>query len=329
MKITNKHDIHLSMAVFLAHDEYDYDSRENHISATGLLNSPRQIILAHRSNSRVTETDISDFVPAGLGNAVHDAIEHAWLVGHKKALRKLGYSETMIARVKLNPDPSSVHNTDIPIYLEQRREREIMNYVISGKYDFVGNGELTDHKTTGVYSYMMKTNEKKYQLQGSIYRWLNPDIITQDTMIINYFFTDWSKLRSMIEAKKGYPQCRSVAHKIPLLSISETEAYIRQKLTTLNIYWLREEQSLPVCTQEELWQGADVFKYYKNPQKKARATKNFDTYAEAHARFMKDGSVGVIDEIKGQVKRCEYCNGVSICSQAKQLILDGLLNLED
>ena len=328
MKLTNEHNIHLSMSVFLASDNYDYDQRTNHISATGLLKSTRQIILSARSEAKQTQADIGDFVPSGLGNAVHDAIEAAWLNNPQKALRKLGYSENLIGRIRVNPEPSELSDDDIPIYVEQRKEKEIDGYVVSGKFDFVGDGELTDHKTTGVFSYMNKTNDENYKLQGSIYRWLNPDIITEDHMIINYFFTDWSKLRSIIEAKKGYPEFRSLAYKVPLMSIKETEQFIRTKLAEVSSFFKVEEIGLPQCTQEELWQGETTYKYYKNPLKKAKSTKNFNNYAEAQTRFIADGSIGEVVTVPAKAKRCNYCSGLSICSQAKQLIEVGLLDVE-
>jgi hypothetical protein len=48
MQLTNDQKIGLSMAVFLATDNYDYDPRPNCISATGLLKPPRQVVLSKR-----------------------------------------------------------------------------------------------------------------------------------------------------------------------------------------------------------------------------------------------------------------------------------------
>jgi len=38
------------------------------------------------------------------------------------------------------------------------------------------------------------------------------------------------------------------------------------------------ESDMIRCTDEELWRSEDVHKYYANPDKLARATKNFDNY---------------------------------------------------
>lgn len=328
MSLTNKKNIHLAMAVFLAHDDYDYDARENSISATSLLKSVRQIILSDRATKVDKAKDVQDFIPASLGTAVHDAIENAWVYGYAKALRRLGYNENTIKRFKINPAPADLTEDTIPVYIEQRKEKLIDGYYVTGKFDFIGDGELVDHKTTGVFSFISKSNDEKYKLQGSIYRWLNQDIITEDSMIINFFFTDWSALRAQIEKNNGYPQERTLAYKIPLLSVPETEKYIKDKLQSISANLSTPEEELPLCTAEDLWQKDPTYKYYKNPALTTKSTKNFNNFAEAQTRLLKDGSVGVIKTVHAKARHCLYCSGAAMCSQARQLILDGSLDME-
>ena len=337
MRFTNQHNIGLSMAVYLVHDDYDYDPRPNAISVTGLLKPLRQAILSQRIESKIATMDISQLMASSLGTAVHEAVEKAWSNGnHILAMRKLGYSQKVIDRVVVNPNPRIVitpemrkdPNRPIPVYLELRSEKEIEGIIVTGKFDFVGDGELEDIKTTGVYTYMKKSNDEKYRLQGSIYRWLNPDIITSDRLLINYKFTDWSKGAAISERQKGYPQMRMLTVPFTLLSLEETEQWVRNKVQSLKAYINRDESVLPACTPEELWQDPTVYKYYKNPKSKDRSTKNFDNFAEAQQRLMQDGSVGIIDIVPGKAKACLWCAAAPICSQAKQLALDGLLDME-
>jgi len=72
---------------------------------------------------------------------------------------------------------------------------------------------------------------------------------------------------------------------------------------------------MPACTAEELWQTPSVFKYYKNPEKTLKSSGNFDDYYLANERFVQDGSVGLIVEVKGQVKACAYCAAFEVCKQ--------------
>jgi hypothetical protein len=329
MKFTNEHKIGLSSAVFLAHDTYDYDARTNAISATGLLKPVRQAVLSKRVEANTLTMDISQLAASSFGTAVHDGVENAWSHGnHILAMRKLGYAEQIIQRVIVNPKPDQLKEDSIPVYMEQRAEKEVDGVMVTGKFDFVGDGMLEDHKTTGVFTFMKKTNDEKYRLQGSIYRWLNQDIITSDRMLINYTFTDWSKLRSMIEKNKGYPPHKMMSVAFTLMSLGETELWIKSKVRDLKDNIKKTESTLPLCTQEELWQDPTIYKYYKNPKSKLRSTKNFDTFAEAQQRLLKEGSIGVIDIVPGKAKACLYCNAAPICSQAKQMVIDGQLDME-
>ena len=121
MLFTNKTDISLSLAVWLAHDEYDYINEPNYISATSLMKPLRQIILPRRipAAERVLP-DISEHIAAALGHSLHDSIEKAWVKGHRKNLAKLGIPENVINRVLINPTDEELAavKDPIPVYLE-------------------------------------------------------------------------------------------------------------------------------------------------------------------------------------------------------------------
>lgn len=321
MKYANASGIPLSMAVFLATDNYDHDDDPYTISATALLKPLRQLILAARVAPEDNLPDILNLVQSRMGSAIHDSIERAWTTNHTAALKQLGYPEGMIKRVLVNPDPAAVPEGHIPVYLEQRNKKKVGKYTISGKFDFVGDGRVEDFKTTSTYTYTNQTNDEKYVLQGSIYRWLDPQRITRDEMAIQFIFTDWNKARASTES--GYPKKRTEQKIFVLKSLSETETFIHRKLALLDQYRDAEEKDIPLCTDEELWRSSPVFKYYKNPGKMARSTKNFDTLQEAQVRKAEDGNVGVVVEQPGQVTACRYCAAFSVCTQKDMLIAAG------
>jgi len=181
MRLTNKQNIALSMAVFLAVDNYDYDPRPNAVSATTLLKSVRQIVLSKRAAKLVHEEkqtpDISTFVASRFGSAIHDGVEKAWTKeNYTLALHRLGIPKSKIDSILINygftedakgnlvrdpsiPDPPE---NAILVFMEVRSEKEINGVIVTGKFDFVGDGFLEDHKTTGVYTYMKKSNDEKF-----------------------------------------------------------------------------------------------------------------------------------------------------------------------
>ena len=111
------------------------------------------------------------------------------------------------------------------------------------------------------------------------------------------------------------------------MSIQETENYIITKLNQINKYTPLNESEMPMCTDEELWMDASVWKYYKNPAKTTRSTKNFDNPSDAYAKNAQDGNTGLVKEVKSEAKACKYCQAVSICKQAESLVLNGKLKL--
>ena len=320
MNYTNNHNIPLPLAVFLATDHYDYVP--NVISATTLLKPVKQIILSKRIAKEDTLIDVADLVSSRMGTAIHTAIEQAWL-NPNKALAALGFSDKVIERIKVNPEHPDPK--DINVYMEKRSNKTIAGVTVSGKFDFVAEGRVQDFKSTSVYTYMNQTNTDKYRLQGSIYRWLNPDIITRDTMTIHFIFTDWQKVESL--KNELYPANRVHNQVIDLLSIDATDNWLRNKITQIKQYEHADEGDMPACTDEDLWRKPTVYKYYKDPNKTERSTKNFASMSEAAAYMSDRGNVGMIKEVKGQVIACRYCPAFVICKQKDALIASGDLIL--
>lgn len=321
-KYTNQTNIPVSIAVFLATDHYDYS--DDSISVTTLLKPTRQTVLASRLDKTQVSVDLSALIASRLGSAIHNGIEHAWVNNHHQALLDMGTNANVAKRYVINPDENNLPERAIPVYLERRASKKVGNYTIVGKFDIVMDGRVEDFKTTSVYTAMLQTNSKNYVLQGSMYRWLNPKIITSDQMAIQFIFTDWSGAKARSE--KNYPQSRHMEQVFNLLSLESTERHIQLKLTELAKYWRAPESEIPLCTDEELWRSEPVFKYYKNPDKLKRSTKNFDTLAEANLRRATEG-VGVVIERPGEVTACKYCPAFSLCSQKDSLIEQGQLVL--
>ena len=324
-KYANTSSVPLSLAVFLATDNYDHDQDESTISATALIKPLRQIVLSARVPEDLTPVDLVNLVPSRMGSAIHDAIERSWKDNYSNALAILGYPKRVIEKIRINPKPEELTDGVIPIYMEQRAKKTVGKFTVTGKYDFIGDGRVEDFKSTSTYTATNNTNDEKYIWQGSIYRWLNPQIITKDEMAIQFIFTDWSKAKAMADPK--YPQQRIQQRILPLKSIQETDAFVTRKLNQIEQYWGATEEQLPPCTDTDLWRSEPVFKYYKNPEKRARSTKNFDNRHDAQLRYIEDGSVGIVVEQPGQVTACKYCPAFAVCSQKDALIASGDLVL--
>lgn len=320
MKVTNTTGINLPLAVWLLHDNYDYVDMENYVSATTLMKPIRQTILGSRIPPQDRQVDVSENVSRSLGNAIHDSIEKVWTSNYHRSMKLLGYPADVISRILVNPTDEELAEArnPIPIYMEHRAFREVQvngtTFTVGGKFDMVADGELYDHKSTSSFSWLFGTKDDDYQLQGSIYRWLNPDKITGDHIHINFIFTDWSRMQALSNPK--YPQKRVEEKHIPLLSVDETEAWVRHRLSLIQQYRNAPEDKIPQCTDKELWRSDPVYKYYKDPNKlSGRSTKNFTSKQEADAFMSNQGGKGVVVTVPGEPKACSYCQVFDICKQ--------------
>jgi hypothetical protein len=328
MRYSNVSEVPLALAVFLASDNYDYNDDPMTISATTLMKPIRQIILPGRLPPGVGLPSLPDQMPNREGAAVHDGIERAWRENHVAAMTALGYPTKVIDLVLINPTPAQLlANPDcIPVYLEQRLKRKMGRWTISGKFDFVGEGRVQDFKRTKVWTYLNQVNNNKYPLQGSIYRWLDPKLITQNEMGIHFIFSDWQG--SKVRQDPNYPPRAFKTQSFQLQSLTVTEQFISNKVKAIETYFDAAEEDIPYCTDEDLWRSEPVFKYYKNPAKTTRSTKNYDNKHDAYIRLAEDKNVGIVLEKPGEVMACKYCPAFAACSQKDQLIASGDLNMD-
>lgn len=324
-RYANVSEVPLALAVFLASDFYDHDDDPNTISATALLKPIRQSILSTRVPPGDGMVNLADMMSSRIGTAIHDGIERSWRENYRPAMQALGYPERVINMVKINPKDDEIGDGVIPVYMEERLSRFHSGFKITGKFDFIAEGEVQDFKSTSTFTYRNQVNATKYALQGSIYRWLDPKKITKDTMKIHYIFTDWKP--SMVKSDPDYPPRRFHTQTFNLLSLQETDEFIRNKLKQLMQFKDAHEDDIPECGDEDLWRSEPQFKYYKNPNKTARSTKNFDTYQEALIRLSEDGNVGKVVQVPGQVTACKYCSAFAACSQKDRLVASGDLIL--
>jgi hypothetical protein len=326
MKYSNRSNLDLPLAVWLAADDgYDLRNTPKVVSATTLMKSTKSVVLAEnlKQENLQSVVDIQDLVPSRMGTALHTAVETSW-DHYKTGMENLGYPQAVIDAVKFNPDPAELDEDDYPIWMEIRSEKKVGDWTVSGKFDIVENYQVADIKSTKVYNWVHGSNDQKYALQGSIYRWLNPNLITDDFMKVHFILTDWSELKASTD--KAYPHSRLMTRTIPLMDTAQTGAYIHSRIGLLNEFWGKPENEIPPCTPDEVWQRPEKFAYYKNPTNK-RATRVFDTMSMAIHRKFQDGNTGRIEVRKGEVKFCNYCPAAQFCNQAAEYRELGLLTI--
>lgn len=318
MPITNLHGISPVMLVWLMDDTYDYNDDPNTFSVTTLMKPIRQIVLSRREY-QAREVDISDLIPSKLGSTIHDAIDKSWDRTGPQSLTKFGTPQSVVDRMLVNPDPASLPKDCIPIYKEIRLSRKFGKYTVSGKFDFIFDGQIQDHKSTSAWQFVYGGRDDEYKTQMNSYRVLDEAYehprITQDTCVVNFVFTDWQSM--LAKTVENYPQIRVETKTLALPPIEETKNWIERRLELIEHFMDTPEAQLPECSEEELWMPKPKFKYFSDPEKAktgGRSTKNFSTLIEANAFAAEKGKGIVVSEI-GKPKRCEYCAVFHACSQ--------------
>lgn len=318
-KLTNTSNVHPILAGWLAYDGYDYNP--NTISVTTLIKPIKQTILGARVPYSATDSDVLDRVASQTGTAIHEHVEGVWVNHKDKILESLGYPQHVIDKIRVNPSKAELEEDIIPIFFEQRSERQVGGSLISGKYDVVFEGVVCDVKKTSTYTFSKGVKDEDYQLQGSIYKWLNPGVITEDHMNILFVFTDWMKSKAIISKDGSYPPYPAMGHVIPLLSDYETGVYVSNRVAEISKLWNADEAELPRCTDKDLWRDAPKHKYFAKPEN-VKATKNFDSLMEANAWCASKGK-GIVKTVHGKVKACNYCKAFAACKQKEEYIRSG------
>ena len=329
-EITNEHGIDILALAWLLVDDYDHDSGKDIapkgklLSASQLLKSTKAIVLSKRVDYSTEVMDISERSSSCIGQSLHNAVEGVWTSGqYKESLKLANIPQDIIDSIVVNPDPNGIPEGKVPAYFEQRGFKEICGYTIKGKFDAVFDGNLRDLKTTSTYNWTSGNNDENYKLQGSIYKWIFPEIITGDKIKIVFMFNDWTKGRA--ENNPDYPPSK-VSHKYyNLLTEEETQSWLENKVTKIDEHMDMHQDDMIRCTDKELWRNPPIYKYYSKPESalkpNARATKNFDSLAEAE-KYKQEKGRGVVVTKYGEVKACTYCNAFSICNQRKEYFSD-------
>jgi len=302
---TNKFNLPNEVVHWLKTDDYDYNKNPQVISATTLMKPIQAIELELRFKNHIT-VDVADLVTSRYGSAIHDSFE------------------------KASP-PNTIQ--------EVRYHRVLEDFTISGKVDMIRNIDneyhrITDLKSTSVWTFVKESRKQDYITQMSIYRWLvsngwyeennekkTVQMKIEDTADIFYVFTDWSKADARAKPN-SYPQSRVATATVKLMSNEETEKWIKQRLELIREARNQSVPRLPKCSKEELWQSDTTYAVKKRDAK--RAARVFDNVGKAIA-MSKTSPDYIIETREGEVRRCDYCLGKPFCTQAEQLIQQGLL----
>lgn len=318
----NPQGIALAILPWLVRDTYDHNDDPFTLSATYFNRSIRQMVLERRkmlsdTKPLVQSIDVATMAASRMGTAIHDSIEAAWYddIAVAAACKLAGLPKKVSENILVNPEEGTSTEGKFVVRMEQRLEKKLKNYLITGKFDFIINGELTDFKSTSAFKVTGMLDEENYIRQGSIYRWLNPELITSSILSITFIVKDFAQKQA---GKNGYPASATPTYQFPLWEPAVTEKYLADKLDTVEKLLDSPDEDIPYCTPTELWQGPPVYKYYANPEKTVRATKNFDNMQDAELMKISRGA-GIVIVVQDPPRACNWCSVRFECNQYAEM----------
>lgn len=211
-KITNIHG--LPEALVRAVEQDPYDSGGADISVTKLIDSP-QINALRKAHEAEIEVDVTDMIPALMGQSIHLLLERAAIPG---------------------------------AMLEHRFFAECQGWKVSGQADWLHPQARTliDYKVTTVYK---SKGDDKWDKQLNVLRWLAlQNNVEVDTAYICAIYRDWMPSKAAVEA--GYPRARAELIPIPLWPMGEVREYVTRQVTAHQQAALGQRV---LCTDEERW----------------------------------------------------------------------------
>lgn len=279
--ITNKQNLPGPIVRAIENDGYSatYNGKRADISVTSLIDSPRIVALKRQYRTQIVE-DAADLVWALLGQATHSVIERA------------------------------ATGDDIA---EKRLYAERKGWTISGQFDLLSEGTLTDFKITSVWSVIdaQKNGKPAWDAQLNVLDWLcRKNGLHPMRAQIVALIRDWSKNKAH---EDGYPGKQVVTIPIELWPEDRQERFVLERIEAHQ----RAHEELPLCTAEDQWRRPEKWAVMKKGQK--RAVRLLDSESEAH-EYAKanDLEAYTLQYRPGDAVRCSnYCSVAEFCEQRK------------
>lgn len=270
-----------SLFNYISQDGYNSGSIPTDISATRLKDTPRISRLFKMHKDKI-KVKVMDRGFAKLGEAWHKVMEE---------------------------------NAPSDWICEERFYAEVNGYIISGAIDALeplGNNtyNIWDYKLMSAYK--AKTDMTEFERQLNIYAFLlRKNNKKVNNLYISAIIRDWSENKIR---EDNYPQTN--------LPVFQMETWDEKKI---NDYVLERvehhtQESMPLCTDEEMWASKDTYAVVSI--KTGKAIKIYDSEEDALQNVSVLKNTATVDKRVGDRLRCKrYCEVSQFCDQYKAYLL--------
>lgn len=305
-KFTNTTNIPKELAIFAIFHSASYDGKPTtatNMSVSDFLTPMRKLLYKIKNPPIEEISDVAYIMKSAKGTAMHSGLEQAlaWYGGYKQEIRS---------------------------------ETERMGVTISGKFDLIDESTMTikDLKNVSSFAYKMLMDDMvklqtmdnslsvhermkyiptytKYQLQLSMYRWLNPDLDLKP----------WGDIIFSLNNGGGFDNYPiDNFHRFPLLLNEEIEQFVIDHLTQVQAHLAND--TMPFCSDEERGKRNGEWKLQRmSPTNHSMSTvrgSKFDNESDFRDFVRKSGRAGDQEVItEPTCVLCNYCAFSSTCDQ--------------
>lgn len=313
--VTNKFNLPFEAVVELIHINSNHDSSLD-LSASGMTRTVKQIIFEYRYPELALARDVMDTLTlAGAqGNARHMWAEDAWQnpATVKAAMNLCGVNDSAVERIRINPE--KVETGTIPVFIEHSFTPKVVNgMTVGGTADLIFNGMIEDYKTVSPWTRKYSSTIQGYVMQMSVYRWLNPDLVTSAQGKLNFRYPKWDERDTKMN---GYPKFPVESIIYDLYPVEVVQDFVEKQTKLILESIDKPDDALPPCPsqrleQNKVWKIFTEYDQYAQGKASRRTVYSLDEALIA----MKSIKTGVLLEITGKPSLCKFCAFTTVCSQ--------------
>lgn len=331
--ITNKFNLPEPIVEAVKADSYEVSGD---ISTTSLI-SPIQARILKKRHSRQIVEDVSEYVFALFGSAVHSILERS----HIKEIRKRAFLEVIDTLKDESKTATEEEKKDYQalakklfslmdkffpeikgryVY-EMKLHYEHNGFVLSGKFDLYDTVEkcLYDYKVCSIYAWLYPESRDSWTKQLNIYAYmLRLEGYEVNDLRIVAIFRDWSASR--VATNPDYPSQQIMTIPIKVYGQAEMKKAIENRMM---LHQEAEKSGvIPDCTGAEKWSSANGYNVKKKGLKRRVAGLASEALAndwiKANKHKYPPESL-YLEIIPGENKKCaSYCPVREFCPQKKR-----------
>ena len=305
-KFTNNSNIPKELAIFAVYQSAQYDGKPTtptNLSVSDFLVPMRKLLYKVTQPVIDKPTDVAYIMKSAKGTSMHSGLEAAleWYGGYTQEIR----SETVVDGVTISGKFDLIDQSTMTI----KDLKNVSNFAYKKLMQDMEKLQTMDNSLTLHEKLVAIPTYTKYQLQLSMYKWLNKHLPLKPWGDIIFSLNDGGGL-------ERYPIDNF--HRFPLILEEEIDEFVKTHIATMKQHLA--DGTMPYCSDQDRGKSDGEWKLQRvSPTTGKLATvrgSKFNNPADLADFIRKSGKPGDVESItEPTYVLCNYCQFQSICDQ--------------